>query len=201
MDIDDVLSHVEDLRETNPQKIIELHDYLEQELKPIVQAHAGKNSLLSSVEKAAKQPPISGDKYLSHMDSTDPTERAELFKELLAFYEKFANLSSVSRIVLHLIITRGEQGKHFRNSKYQLGIGEIENLIQIPAEKLDQTIRFLDKSPFLGIDSEEGVWYAEVSYKSDVTGSDIIPMLVDCLAKDEKLLQRLFIDADFTLLD
>ena len=100
-----------------------------------------------------------------------------------------------------MIITRGEQGRHFSNNKFQLGTSELEKLIGISPEKISRIVRSLDKSAFLSVDEDDGVSYAEVSYRSKTIGSDIIPLLVDCLGKDEKLLQGLFIEADFTLLD
>jgi len=192
-DVDDLLKKIENL---SLEKKTFLSEMLGREMRPLFSQFADDGSIFKA-QSVVNQPAVSADVVLKYMDyEADSGDGKTVFKKIGDLYSRLSNLSRQARICLHTVISRGE----IKHNSYQLPVQEYDNLLSgISPHERHGNFRSLEAANLMYAD--DGFIIAGWKLEAGVDFYAVASEILEIQLKIENGLERLVVDADFSLLD
>lgn len=192
-DVDDLLERIEGLP---LDKKSELAALLSKEMRPLFAQFADVGSIFKA-QPVAKQPAVTAARVLALFDYDPRTGDGDrIFGKIHALYSALSNVSKQARICLHTVITRGKE----KHGGIHITTQEYENLLSsISRDERVGNFHTLVDANLVYADEGEIIagWGLE-------PGADFFVLAGEMFQKEgvyEEAMERLIIDADFSLLD
>lgn len=205
-DTDDLLEKIEILK---VDKIQEINDFLNKELAPIVKIYAAPTSLLLRVEPVIDLPPVTTKKFLEfcQYEEGDPSWNNE-FKIIKKFYNKLKGFSNEEREYLVLIVTRGKIKQRTGINRFCIAPSTLRSIYNSgTSHNQDYEGGYQADNGHFSVLEDAGLLTADGDHPPQVEmhwtmdcGEDLIVKMRQ-FCTDDKMLNRLFIEGNFTLLD
>ncbi len=195
IDIDDLLSDIEDLE---LDKLEEIHDYLQRELSTIVKLFADKGSLLSQIPEFSGVKPTDSIGFFKYLELSGE-ELEEGKNELLSLYNKLKTLSKRSREYLYLLIERANIETTIGVDRLYALPADIESYSGLTRSESREEFQVLEANKLVYYESEDYPPRIEIFFPMNID-VDLFMMLREYL-NDSKLLQRIIVDCDFSILN
>ena len=196
-DIDDILGNIEKL---DLMEMRGVQDFLAQELAPIVQVLAPRESIFFDVEKMIDQPPQTCRAFLLSTGCFDSGSE-EWDAEFLAinnFYELISGFSEKLRTYIAYVVIKGKILLRHGDPTLVIHFDEIQRILNLTKIENFNFFKILIDNNIATTDDE--FYYGRIGLYYAPNDFDFFPALKKFCISDD-MVKRIIVNGEFTLLD
>lgn len=196
LDIDDLLDEINHLP---LDKLQAIHSFISAELAPIAQALAPPDSLLFKAEKVEEKPFKNAKRFRLALGlNFDDDWRADI-KKLRKFYDELIGFSRKQREFIAFIVFKGKPISQGFYERVGIFPQELQKLLRLSVEEMREYYVVLDHARLISYDEDE--YGSQFELTRQMVGGEDLFLCLKKFLKTKELVDQLFVDCDFTLLD
>lgn len=195
IDIDDILAKAESLELS---KLKALSDFVDEELPSVSRALAPE-SLLAAAERSDGSPPVTAASFLEEIggEKGHPSWKRD-FESLNELQRCLMSLSRRQREVILYMIQHAKPNQF--GQRLLMSIQTLQQRLHINTDEMRSYYMALEKANLVSLDDEHHATEFELAYILRGSRNNAFVMFKEFL-KDEKHLEHVILDCDFSLLD